>query len=90
MADHVAEQMAGEVTEYEQRYRRGSRLLLYLFLVWMPVMGCAVYSTVNWPRVSWLFSLIGFLYMCMLLALSIHCLVAYRRWKHSKKTASTV
>jgi uncharacterized ion transporter superfamily protein YfcC len=76
--------MPEDTSKYEREYNRIRRLLLYLFLLWMPVMGTVMYCTVKRLLLGWVFFSIAFLYMAIALVLSIQCLVAHYRWKHSQ------
>ena len=77
---------ASDVNRYELEYRRTGRLLIILFLLWIPVMGLVMLAVVKLtPNSNWIFFFCGFSYMGVMLFVSVRRFVAYynMRGQHS-------
>lgn len=77
---------ASDVNRYQLEYRRTGRLLIVLFLLWMPVMGLVMLAVVKLTRnANWIFFFCGFCYMAVMLIVSVRRFIAYYklRGQHS-------
>jgi hypothetical protein len=71
------------VNKHEHQYRRSQRLIIYLFLGWLPFIGAVMYFNAKWfPSTSWPFFITAGVYLALLVAISVQTIAAYYRWKN--------
>jgi hypothetical protein len=73
--------------EHERVYRKMARWSLYGVLLWIPVMGAVGYIAVKVFNASWPFFTVAFTYMGVMAIVSVRCIVARWRWKHSSEAS---
>jgi hypothetical protein len=76
--------MGNWVTNYEQEYRRTGRIITFLFVLYLPVVGLLGWALGRLFDAAWpLFGFAG-LWMATLLVFSVLRFVAYVKWKYPR------
>ena len=71
------------MNRHELRYRKTGKLIVYLFIGWLPIMGATLYLNAKmFPRTTWPFCVVGVLYMAGIIVISVQRLAAYYKWKN--------
>lgn len=74
------------MTDDERRFKRTGRQLVWLTILWVPIMFMVEYSTFKFTHSYWPFTIAAATYLLVLMVISIERLMTHHRIKQTKPT----